>query len=71
MSFKSSYVYIFLILACIILVRENFNFTIGDREAYLYGGGWNSIRNVITNLYLKIQNFLEKYFSAYFTIKCF
>ena len=49
MSFKSSYVYIFLILACIILVRENFDFTSGDRDAYLYLSGWSSIRDIITS----------------------
>lgn len=51
MSFKSSYIYIFFVLASIILVRENFDFTTGDREAYLYGE-WlagSSIRDRLTN----------------------
>ena len=58
MSFKTSYIYIFLILATIILVRENINFTTGDREAYLYLSGWNSIRNIITSFIFSNLKFL-------------
>ncbi len=51
MSFKSSYIYIFIILTLIVLFRENFNFTLGDREAYFNYEGWgaeDAFRNRLT-----------------------
>ncbi len=49
MSFKSSYIYTLILLAFIIFFRENFDFTLGDREAFFTSEGWRnfSIRNFI------------------------
>lgn len=49
MSFKSSYLYTLILLALVVLARENFDFTLGDREAY-FTKGWDNftIRNFIT-----------------------
>lgn len=51
MSFKSSYIYIFILLTLIVVLRENFNFTLGDREAYFNYEGWeadDAFRNRLT-----------------------
>ena len=52
MSFKSKYIYILILLVIIVLLRENFDFTLGDREAYLTLEGWNpntALRNKLTS----------------------
>ena len=51
MSFKSKYIYIFVLFVLVVLIRENFDFTLGDRGAYLSMEGWDSedaLRNRLT-----------------------
>lgn len=51
MNFKSKYFYILILFVLIVLARENFDFTLGDREAYLTLEGWkpeSAFRNKLT-----------------------
>ena len=51
MSFKSKYIYIFVLFVLVVLVRENFDFTLGDRWVYFSMEGWRSedaFRNKLT-----------------------
>ncbi len=51
MRFKSKYIYILILFVLVVLVRESYDFTVGDREAFFNLEGWSSgasFRNVLT-----------------------